>query len=163
MTSSATGCSPSSGSGSSPRHGYDVPPEIASAGLEDTFVDAMERSGALYDALALDFPEQASYAVSLAYRVRFVMQMNAREAMHVIELRTAPQGHATYRVVCQDMHRLIAEQAGHHAIAAAMRHVDHQDLRARTARGRTGRRGPSGVVLTAGDDPRSRADFSHPR
>ena len=39
------------------------------------------------------FPEQASYAVSLAYRVRFVMQMNAREAMHLIELRTAPQGH----------------------------------------------------------------------
>ena len=109
----------------SPRHGYDVPPEIASAGLEETFVEAMERSGALYDTLALDFPEQASYAVSLAYRVRFVMQMNAREAMHVLELRTAPQGHATYRAVCQEMHRLIAEGAGHRAIAEAMRFVDH--------------------------------------
>ena len=109
-----------------PRHGYDVPPEIADAGLTDTCPrrDGAIRS-ALYDAMALDFPEQASYAVALAYRVRFVMQMNAREAMHVIELRTAPQGHPTYRAVCQEMHRAIDEQAGHHAIAAAMRHVDH--------------------------------------
>ena len=85
----------------------------------------MQRSEGLHDALALDFPEQASYAVALAYRVRFVMQMNAREAMHLIELRTAPQGHPTYRAVCQEMHRLVDGQAGHHAIAAAMRHVDH--------------------------------------
>ncbi len=108
-----------------PRHGYDVPPELADAGLRNVFVEAMERSADLHDALALDFPEQASYAVALAYRVRFVMQMNAREAMHLIELRTAPQGHPTYRAVCQEMHRLVDEQAGHHAIAAAMRHVDH--------------------------------------
>lgn len=108
-----------------PRHGYDVPPEIADAGLTEAFVDAMQRSAALHDALAVDFPEQASYAVALAYRIRFVMQMNAREAMHVLELRTAPQGHATYRAVCQAMHRLIDEQAGHRAIAAAMCHVDH--------------------------------------
>ncbi|MEI8002330.1 MAG: FAD-dependent thymidylate synthase [Actinomycetes bacterium] len=107
------------------RHGYDVPEEIAEAGLTETFVDAMERSADLHDALALEFPEQASYAVALAFRVRFAMQMNAREAMHVLELRTAPQGHATYRAVCQDMHRAIAEQAGHRAIAEAMRHVDH--------------------------------------
>ncbi len=63
--------------------------------------------------------------MALAYRIRFAMQMNAREAMHVLELRTAPQGHPAYRAVCQEMHRLIAEQAGHRAIADAMRHVDH--------------------------------------
>ena len=49
----------------------------------------------------------------MAYRVRFYMDMNAREAMHVIELRTTPQGHPSYRRVCQPMHRLIGEQAGH--------------------------------------------------
>ena len=69
----------------------------------------------------------ASYAVPMAYRIRFCLQMNAREAMHLLELRTSPQGHPAYRVVGQEMHRLIAEQAGHRAIAAAMRHVDHQD------------------------------------
>jgi len=45
--------------------------------------------------------------------------------MHLIELRSAPQGHAAYRVVAQQMHRLIAEKAGHHAVAEAMRFVDH--------------------------------------
>jgi len=51
--------------------------------------------------------------------------MNAREAMHLIELRTSPQGHPVYRRVCQEMHRLIAEEAGHRALAASMSHVDH--------------------------------------
>jgi thymidylate synthase ThyX len=63
--------------------------------------------------------------VSFAYRVSFMMQMNAREAMHVLELRSSPQGHPAYRIVVQEMHRLIAEQAAHRAIAASMRHVDH--------------------------------------
>ena len=51
------------------------------------------------------------------------MQMNAREAMHVIELRTAPQGHPAYRRICQAMHRLIGER--HPAIADAMTFADH--------------------------------------
>jgi thymidylate synthase ThyX len=85
----------------------------------------MERSASLHDALADRFPVQAPYAVSLAYRIRFVMEMNAREAMHLIELRTTPQGHPAYRVVAQQMHRLIAEQAGHRAVAEAMRFADH--------------------------------------
>jgi thymidylate synthase ThyX len=63
--------------------------------------------------------------VSLAYRVRFAVQMNAREAMHMLELRTSPQGHPAYRRVCREMHRLIADEAGHRAVAAAMRYVDH--------------------------------------
>ena len=70
----------------------------------------------------------AAYAVAMAYRVRFYVDMNAREAMHVIELRTAPQGHPAYRRVCQEMHRLIAEQAEHRAIAAAMQFADHSEV-----------------------------------
>ncbi len=64
----------------------------------------------------------------MAYRVRFYMDMNAREAMHVIELRTAPQGHPSYRRVCQHMHRRIADVAGHHAIAGAMQFADHSEV-----------------------------------
>jgi thymidylate synthase ThyX len=109
----------------SPVHGYDVPEAVVEAGLADRFDEAMARSAALYDALAARFPEQAPYAVSLAYHVRFAIQMNAREAMHMLELRTSPQGHPTYRRVCQEMHRLIGDEAGHRAIADAMRHVDH--------------------------------------
>ena len=76
--------------------------------------------------MVLRFPEEAAYAVSLAYRIRFTLQMNAREAMHLIELRTTPQGHPAYRVVAQQMHELIAREAGHRAIAAAMRFADHE-------------------------------------
>ena len=75
--------------------------------------------------MADGLPTVAQYAVCMAYRIRFVMDMNAREAMHVIELRTAPAGHPAYRRVCQQMHRLIGDVAGHHAIAAAMAFADH--------------------------------------
>jgi thymidylate synthase ThyX len=108
-----------------PRHGYTRPEAIDAAGETEAFDEAMARSAALYDLLLDDFPEQAPYAVSLAYRIRFSMQMNAREAMHVLELRTGPQGHPVYRSIGQEMHRLIAERAGHHAIAEMMRFVDH--------------------------------------
>jgi thymidylate synthase ThyX len=55
------------------------------------------------------------------------MQFNAREAMHLIELRTSPQGHPEYRRVCQQMHRLILEKAGHRAVAALMTYLDDAD------------------------------------
>lgn len=108
-----------------PAHGYEMPAPVIEAGLDDRFAAAMARSADLYDALAPVFPEEASYAVALQYRIRYVMQINARAAMHMLELRSSPQGHPAYRVIAQDMHRLIAEQAGHRAIAAAMRHVDY--------------------------------------
>jgi thymidylate synthase ThyX len=109
-----------------PKHGYEVPEAVEEAGERDEFVHAMDRSAALHGAMAFRFPEQASYAVALAYRLRFVMQMNAREAMHLIELRTTPQGHPSYRRVAQEMHRLIAEEAGHRALASAMSFADHE-------------------------------------
>jgi len=110
-----------------PDHGYDRPEAVELAGVQGQFDEAMERSAALFETLADPFPEDASYAVSLAYKLRFVIDMNARQAMHMLELRTSPQGHPAYRVVCQDMHRLIAEEAGHHAIAAMMTFVDHSE------------------------------------
>jgi thymidylate synthase ThyX len=109
----------------SPRHGFTRPEAVDAAGLVWRFDEAMERSAALHDALLERFPAQAPYAVSLAYRVRFVLQLNAREAMHLIELRTTPQGHPAYRRVAQEMHRLIETEAGHPAVAALMRYADH--------------------------------------
>jgi thymidylate synthase ThyX len=107
------------------RHGYETPPELEEAGVTDRWHDALERSAELYDRLVEDHPVQAQYAVSLAYRVRYVMQMNARAAMQLLELRSTPQGHPQYRRVVQDMHRLIGEVAGHRVVADAMVHVDH--------------------------------------
>jgi thymidylate synthase ThyX len=107
------------------RHGYVVPPAIAELGEADRWTEAMESTAALATRLDATFgPEVAQYAIPFAYRIRFVMQLNAREAMHLIELRTAPGGHPGYRRVCQEMHRLIRDEAGHHTIADAMRFVD---------------------------------------
>ena len=106
-----------------PNHGYTRPELVDEAGIRGEFDEAMERSASLYDALHSEFPDQASYAVSMAFRMRYVMQFNAREAMHMLELRSSPQGHPSYRRVALEMHRLISERAGHHAVAAAMNHM----------------------------------------
>jgi thymidylate synthase ThyX len=109
-----------------PRHGYAVPEAVDEAGGGADWRRVMAASAGLHDAVAAaGLAPVAPYAVCMAYRIRFYMEMNAREAMHVLELRTAPQGHPAYRRVCQAMHRLIGEQAGHRALAGAMRFVDH--------------------------------------
>jgi thymidylate synthase ThyX len=109
-----------------PRHGYVIPEAVEEAGGGADWRRVMEASAALHDLIsAAQLTPVAPYAVCMAYRIRFYMEMNAREAMHVLELRTGPQGHPAYRRVCQAMHRLIAEQAGHRALAEAMRFVDH--------------------------------------
>ena len=106
-----------------PNHGYSRPDLVDEAGLTDRFDEAMHRSAALYDVLMGSHPDQAPYAVSMAFRMRYMMQFNAREAIHMLELRSSPQGHPAYRRVALQMHRLISEKAGHHAIAAAMSHM----------------------------------------
>ncbi len=110
-------------------HGFEVSPDIEEAGLTADWQSVMDASDETHNALRdAGLGDSAQYAVSMAYKIRFVMQMNAREAMHVCELRSSPQGHPVYRRVAQRMHRLVDEQAGHHAIAAAMRYVDHSDV-----------------------------------
>jgi thymidylate synthase ThyX len=108
--------------------GYEVPDLVEEAGLQDRYVDSLERSRSLHDALTKYFPEMSGYAVALAFNIRFTMQMNAREAMHVIELRSTSQGHPAYRRIVQEMHRLIETEAGHRAIAGAMSFVEHGDV-----------------------------------
>ncbi|HET9732918.1 MAG TPA: FAD-dependent thymidylate synthase [Acidimicrobiales bacterium] len=112
----------------SPTHGYAVPAPVVEAGGEEEYRSAMERSAALHDAVQELFPRQAAYAVALGFKIRYVMQMNAREAMHLIELRSGPQGHPEYRRIAQAMHRLIADVAGHRTIADAMTFVDHTEV-----------------------------------
>src|SRR5688500_15588640 len=103
-----------------------MPEAVADAGGAGEWRGLMEAAAALHDAIAAaGLPEVASYAIPMAYRVRFYIEMNAREAMHLIELRSAPQGHPSYRRIAQAMHRLIGDRAGHRALAAAMTFADH--------------------------------------
>ena len=69
-------------------------------------------------------PRSAPYALCLGYRIRYILDLNAREAMQLIELRSGREGHPSYRAVAHEMHAQIA--AVHPAVAAAMVHVDRE-------------------------------------
>jgi thymidylate synthase ThyX len=106
-----------------PDLGAGVPEEAREAGVGGEFERALEVSRAEYERLAAaGLGEQAPYALSLAYRIRYSLDLNAREAMHLIELRSGREGHPTYRAVAQAMHERIA--AVHPGVAATMTHVD---------------------------------------
>ncbi len=106
-----------------PDLGADVPEEVAAAGCGDLYAQALERSRAEYERLwAAGLTEAAPYALCLGYRIRYVLDLNAREAMHLIELRSAREGHASYRAVAQQMYALIAERDP--SVAGAIKHVD---------------------------------------
>lgn len=107
------------------RHGFDLPQELEEVGVADDYRAAMQASEKLYETLLPDHPFQAQYAVCFGYRIRYSIQLNARAAMQMIELRSTPQGHPAYRSIVQEMHRLIDEEAGHTAVARAMTHVNH--------------------------------------
>jgi hypothetical protein len=107
----------------SPDLGAGVPDEVREAGVGGEFERALGISRGEYERLvSAGHPEQAPYALSLAYRIRYTLDLNAREAMHLIELRSGREGHPTYRAVAQAMHERIA--AIHPGVAAAMSHVD---------------------------------------
>jgi thymidylate synthase ThyX len=107
----------------SPDLGAGIPEEVREAGVGGEFERALEISRGEYERLVdAGLGEQAPYALSLAYRIRYTLDLNAREAMHLIELRSGREGHPTYRAVAQAMHERIA--AVHPGVAGAMSHVD---------------------------------------
>jgi thymidylate synthase ThyX len=107
----------------SPDLGAGVPEEVRDAGVGDEYERALELSRVEFERLTdRGHADSAPYALCLGYRIRYVLDMNAREAMHLIELRSGREGHPTYRAVAQAMHDRIA--AVHPNVAAAMRHVD---------------------------------------
>jgi thymidylate synthase ThyX len=106
-----------------PHLGAGVPEEVEAAGCGGEYRRALEVSAGEWERLAADGRErEAVYALCLGYRIRFVLDLNAREAMQLIELRSGREGHPGYRAVAHEMHRLIAQV--HPAVAAAMTHVD---------------------------------------
>ncbi len=101
----------------STRLGYDMPPEVVEAGYQSDFADAMETARISHEEIAARYPKQAQYVVPLAYRLRWMVTMNAREAYHLCEIRSTQHGHRDYRRVAQEIyfeikrvHPLIAEK-----------------------------------------------------
>ena len=106
-----------------PDLGAGVPEQVELAGAGDSYRRALDVSRAEYERLAgTGLASAAPYALCLGYRIRFVLDLNAREAMQLIELRSGREGHPSYRAVAHEMHAQIA--AVHPAVAGAMTHVD---------------------------------------
>jgi thymidylate synthase ThyX len=111
--------------GLTPDLGAGVPEEVVAAGQGDVYAGALDASQAEYHRLVgAGQGAAAPYSLCLGYRIRYVLDLNAREAMHLIELRSGREGHPGYRAVAHEMHRLIAEV--HPAVANAMTYVDEE-------------------------------------
>ncbi|HEX5978791.1 MAG TPA: FAD-dependent thymidylate synthase [Nitrososphaeraceae archaeon] len=91
----------------STRHGYDIPAEIIKLGVAKDFKDCMYKCNEVYEMISRKYPTEAQYVVNLAYKYPCFVKLNLREACHMIELRTIPQGHPDYRQVCQKMYKQI--------------------------------------------------------
>jgi thymidylate synthase ThyX len=106
-----------------PELGAGVPEELDQAGVGDIYRAGLERSREEHARIvSLGRPELAPYALALGYRIRYILDMNAREAMHLIELRSGREGHPAYRAVAHALHAEIARV--HPAVAASMTFVD---------------------------------------
>jgi thymidylate synthase ThyX len=108
-------------------HGYDIPREIEEAGFKREFDACMNVATELYQEIYRDLPGEAQYVVPFAYKIRWYMKMNLREAVHLCELRTMPQGHPDYRFIAQEMWRKIQEV--HPTLAEVGRFIDWKNYR----------------------------------
>jgi thymidylate synthase ThyX len=105
--------------------GADVPEEVEAAGFGGRYREGLDLSRAEYERLAGEgLEDTAAYAVCLQYRIRYLLDLNAREAMHLIELRSGREGHPSYRAIALEMLDQIA--AVHPSVGAAMTFVDRQ-------------------------------------
>jgi thymidylate synthase ThyX len=107
-----------------PDLGAGVPEEVVATGCGAEYERALDGSRAEYERLvaAGHDARAAAYALCLGYRIRFVLDLNARAAMQLVELRSGREGHPSYRAVAHEMRRQIGQV--HPAVAAAMTHVD---------------------------------------
>jgi thymidylate synthase ThyX len=108
-------------------HGYDTPREIEEAGFKREFDACMNAAAGLYEEIYRDLPGEAQYVVPFAYKIHWYMKMNLREAVHLCELRTMPQGHPDYRFIAQEMWRKIQEV--HPTLAEVGRFIDWKSYR----------------------------------
>lgn len=107
----------------SPRYGYDVPKLVEEAGLVESFEACFDLSLRLYSVLQqAGYQLEAQYATLLGHKMRWKVTYNAREAFHLHELRTSPQGHPGYRKLVMQVHEKLAEV--HPLLAEAMKFVN---------------------------------------
>jgi thymidylate synthase ThyX len=104
-------------------HGFEIPLELADAGYEE---EVKECATAAHDTyaklLAAGLKEESQYVVPMGFLVRWYVTLTLREAYHLIELRSMPQGHIDYRSMAQKMFLEIKKV--HPLLASGMKFVD---------------------------------------
>ncbi|MGH7142408.1 MAG: FAD-dependent thymidylate synthase [Candidatus Saccharimonadales bacterium] len=109
-----------------PRFGYEVPDLIEQANLTDDFENCFDLSLELYSLLQkAGYTTEAQYATLLGHKMRWKVTFNAREAFHLFELRTSPQGHPGYRKLALQMYQILADV--HPVLAAQMKFVNQAE------------------------------------
>jgi thymidylate synthase ThyX len=103
-------------------HGYNTPDEIKILGIDKEYKECMDKTKESFDKIRKKLPEQGQYVVNFAYNYPYFMKFNLREACHLIELRTVPQGHIDYRRVAQQMYNQINKV--HPNLSKIMKFVD---------------------------------------
>ena len=91
-------------------YGYYIPQEIIGTDMEAPYREAMDRAKEVYDKVCIDFPEEAQYIVPMAYNIRWYFKVNLRALQWMAELRSSPQGHASYRWIAQEMARKVMDK-----------------------------------------------------
>ena len=104
------------------KHGYHTPNEIIQLGIQKEFDECMSMTKNVFEKIRIKMPEQSQYVVNFAYNYPYYMKLNLREATHLIELRTVPQGHIDYRIIAQKMYKLINKK--HPILSKIMKYVD---------------------------------------
>ena len=108
------------------KHGFDMPQELVDAGMDAKVREAINAADSLFTRMSSSMPYEAQYVVPLGCRMRWYIRMNLRECYHFCELRSMKQGHADYRKVAQDMHKLILQV--HPDLGAGMRFMDYSSV-----------------------------------
>ena len=88
-----------------PIYGYDTPPSIEEAGLQTEYAGAMEDAGELAGVLDKEKLGLGQYALPLAFRRRALFKMDFAELAYIVETRTTPAGHFSYRQIAYDMYQ----------------------------------------------------------
>ena len=103
-------------------NGFDIPNEVKELGIKKEFNNCMNFTKDVFNLIKKKNPVQGQYVVNFAYNYPYFMNMNLREATHLIELRTVPQGHTDYRRVAQKMFNSIKKK--HPILSKIMKYVD---------------------------------------
>ena len=106
-------------------HGYSIPNEVKILGIDKDFKDVMNKTKDTFEKMSKKYPEQGQYVVNFGYNYPYFMKFNLREACHLIELRTIPQGHIDYRRVAQQMYNQINKV--HPILSQIMKFVDMKE------------------------------------